>query len=113
MEPLLAIPVGMLGVIALYAWHRFYYDYQITPDALKVTWLGISIRRLKLRDIDSISKRRKFPAENWANTWRPRHRILVIRRRSGLRKDFIITPTYRYEFRNQLEAAMANLNNSS
>ena len=112
MEPVLAIPIGLLAVIVLYAWHRFYYDYQITPNALKVTWLGFRVRRLKLSDIESISKRRKFRAENWANTWRPRHRILVLRRRSGLRKDFIITPVYRYEFRNQLETAMAKLDNS-
>ena len=98
--------IGFLAISIIYVWHRFFYDYEITEEFFRVTWLGIKVRRLHLRDIDSISKRRKFASENWANTWRPRHRILVIRRRSGLRKDFVITPAYRYQFRSQLEAAI-------
>lgn len=98
--------IAILLSIIVYAWHRFFYDYQITKEHVVVTWLGVSIRKIRLRDIETISKRRKHSGENWANTWRPRHRILVLRRRSGWRRDFVITPAYRYEFRNQLEAAM-------
>lgn len=107
MNPILVAFIGFLLLGILYVCHRFYYDYQITDDSLKVTWLGVVVRRLRLVEIESISKRRKFRAENWANTWRSRHRILVIRKHSGLRKDFVITPAYRYEFRKQLEAAIA------
>ncbi|MBT5704806.1 MAG: hypothetical protein HOI66_00705 [Verrucomicrobia bacterium] len=106
METFLFGLTGILAIVIIYAWHRFYYDYEITKEFLRVTWLGIGVRQLRLKDIDSISKRRKFTSENWSNTWRPRHRILVIRKRSGLRKDFVITPTYRYQFRNQLESAI-------
>ena len=109
METFLIAFAGIVILGIIYAWHRFFYDYQITPTHLKVTWLGIRVRQIRLQDIESISKRRKFARENWANTWRPRHRILVVRKRSGLRRDFVITPRYRYEFRNQLEASMEKL----
>ena len=106
METFLYGLTGILAIAIAYAWHRFFYEYEISRECLRVTWLGIRVRQLRLKDIDSVSKRRKFASENWSNTWRPRHRILVIRKRSGLRKDFVITPSYRYQFRNQLESAI-------
>lgn len=109
MNPAWYALIGLLLMIGLYVSHRFYYDYRIKGNDLRVTWFGIPVRNLPLDNIESISKRRKFTAENWANTWRPRHRILVLRKRRGWRRDFIITPFYRYEFRNQLEAAMARI----
>jgi hypothetical protein len=112
METFLFGLTGVLAIAIAYAWHRFFYDYEITEEFLRVTWLGIGVRRLRLRNIDSVSKRRKFTSENWSNTWRPRHRILVIRKRSGLRKDFVITPAYRYKFRNQLESAIEKYQSS-
>ncbi len=112
MEIFLTALAGTLTLGVIYAWHRYFYDYQITHNHLTVTWLGIRVRRIRLQDIESISKRRKFARENWANTWKSRHRILVIRKRSGLRRDIVITPQYRYEFRNQLEATMAKLSSS-
>ena len=109
METFLLTATGILAFAVLYATHRFFYEYHISKESLNVTWFGVRVRKLPLAEIDSISKRRKFASENWSNTWRPRHRILVIRKRRGFRKDFVITPAYRYEFRNQLEAAIADL----
>ena len=106
MSPAALASVGVLLSLLLYVWHRHYYDYRIGRYHLSVQWLGITVRRVRFSDIDSISKRQKLAAESWANTWRPRHRILVIRRKSGWRREVVITPAYRYEFRNQLEQAM-------
>ena len=106
MEKLFIGIAGFLILGIIYAWHRHFYDYRIRRDCLEVTWMGICVRRVSIQNIESVSKRRKFAAENWANTWRPRHRILVIRKRTGMRRDFVITPRYRYEFRNQLESIM-------
>lgn len=106
METALQTTAGLVAAILFYIGHRRFYDYQITQSHLEVTWLGVPIRKIRLSDIESVSKRRRRWAENWRNTWRPRHRRLVIRRKTGLFKEFVITPVYRYEFRSQLKAAI-------
>jgi hypothetical protein len=83
--------------------------YVITDRCLKVTLFGISLRRINLSDIECVSKRRSGPAEKWHNTLRPSHRVLVVRRRHGWFKDFVITPKNRYVFKTELEAAMGRL----
>ena len=89
MDPAILAAITVVLSLVVYAWHRFFYDYEISDEHVCVKWLGITVRRIHLRDIETISKRRKHSGENWANTWRPRHRILVLRRRSGWRKDFV------------------------
>ena len=106
METALPTAAGLVAAIIFYVGHRRFYEYRITQSHLEVTWLGVPIRKIRLSDIESVSKRQKRWAENWRNTWRPRHRRLVIRRKTGLFKEFVITPAYRYEFRNQLEASV-------
>ena len=83
--------------------------YVLTARHLKVTLFGLCVRRIRLADIDSVSKRQSHWAEKWYNTLKPAHRMLVIRRRRGWLKDFIITPKNRYVFRAELEQAMAKL----
>ena len=106
METAIPTAAALVAAILFYAGHRRFYDYRITQNHLEVTWLGILIRKIRLSDIESVSKRQRRWSENWRNTWRPRHRRLVIRRKTGLFKEFVITPVYRYEFRNRLEAAV-------
>jgi uncharacterized protein (UPF0248 family) len=83
--------------------------YAITDNHLKVTLFGLRLRRIRLSDIERVSKRQSGPAEKWHNTLKPSHRILVIRRRRGLLKEFIITPRNRYTFKAELERAVARL----
>ena len=83
--------------------------YTITDKHLQVTLFGLRLRRIRLSDIDRVSKRQSGPAEKWHNTLKSSHRILVIRRRRGLLKEFIITPKNRYAFKAELERAMARL----
>jgi hypothetical protein len=87
--------------------------YAITERHLKVTLFGLCLRRIRLADIESISKRPSPWAEKWPTTLRPSHRTLVIRRRSGLFKVFVITPRNRYVFRNELERRMSGLKSQS
>jgi len=94
---------GLLGALA----SRL--RYVLTGRHLKVTLFGLCVRRIRLADIDSVSKRQSYWAEKWFNTLKPAHRMLVIRRRRGWLKDFIITPKNRYVFRAELEQAMAKL----
>jgi hypothetical protein len=83
--------------------------YAITDRHLKVTLFGLCLRRVRLSDVEHVSKRQTHPAEKWYNTLRPAHRMLVIRRRRGWLKDFIITPKNRYVFKAELERALGNL----
>ena len=94
---------GLLGAVASQL------RYVLTERHLKVTLFGLGLRRIRLADIDSVSKRQAHRAEKWYNTLKPSHRILVIRRRRGWFKDFIITPRNRYVFKAELEQALAKL----
>ena len=97
---------GALLMAAVLFWLRYQFRYQIAPKHLKVTLFGICVRRVALADIESVTKRRSSRAEHWWNTWRPWRRRLVIHRRSGWFKDFVITPKLRYEFKAELEQAV-------
>ena len=79
--------------------------YRITTRYLEVRFLGICVRRLLHEDIRYISKHRSGWAEFWWNTLWPAKRILVIRRRSGWLKNFVITPPSRYIFKAELDRA--------
>jgi len=94
---------GLLGALA----SRL--RYVLTGRHLKVTLFGLCVRRIRLADIDSVSKRQSYWAEKWFNTLKPAHRMLVIRRRRGWLKDFIITPKNRYVFKAELEQALAKV----
>jgi hypothetical protein len=94
----------LLGVLA---WSRTRLRYRITRSHLKIYWFGIPVRRCLLQQIDYISKHQRGWAEHWENTWRSSHRRLVIHRRRGLVRQLVISPVFRYEFRRELEAAVA------
>ena len=81
--------------------------YTITDTHLHVTLFGLCLRRIRLSDIERVSKRQSGLAERWHNTLSSSHRVLVIRRRRGLLKEFVITPKNRYAFKAELERAMA------
>jgi len=103
---------GMLGIVALGGFLGALASrlrYVLTGRHLKVTLFGLCLRRIRLADIESVSKRQTNWAEKWYNTLKPAHRILVIRRRRGWFKEFIITPRNRYVFRTELERTLAEL----
>ena len=79
--------------------------YHITSTHLKITWLGIPVRWLRLDDIKYVSTKRCFWAERWYNTLFVSNRLLVIHRRKGLYKAFIITPKNPFVFKAELYQA--------
>src|SRR5437773_1983499 len=94
---------GLLGLLASQL------RYVLTGRHLKVTLFGLCLRRIRLADIESVSKRQAHWAEKWYNTLKPSHRILVIRRRRGCFKELVITPKNRYAFKAELEQALVRL----
>jgi hypothetical protein len=97
---------ALVCLTAIFALLMTSIQYRITSKYLVVYCLGLPVRRLALKDMISVSKRRRFRAELWVSTFRFKHRKLVIRRDRGLFREIVITPAYRYAFRNQLETAV-------
>ena len=93
---------GVIGLILFLT-----INYRLTSKHLVVYCLGLPVRRFALKDMTSISKRRRYRAEFWVNTISLKHRKLVIRRDRGLFKEIVITPRYRYVSRKQLEDAVS------
>jgi hypothetical protein len=103
---------GAFLLMGLIFWLRTQLRYRITDKHLKVLLFGLPLRRVRLTNIEHVGKRRTGWGEHWWNTWRPFRRKLVIRRRRGLFKDFIITPPFRYEFKTELERAIESATGS-
>jgi len=107
MRILVFVALGLLVASFLIVWIITRVRYRITSRYLKVTLFGVVLRRVRLADIESVSKRRgPGLTEHWLSTTRPKHRMLVIRRRRGLCKNLIITPRNRYVFKTALERAV-------
>ncbi len=103
------VALGCVLVCGLAAALLLRVRYAVTDTHLRVTLFGLCLRRIRLSNIERVSKRQSGPAEKWYNSLQTSHRILVIRRRRGLLKEFIITPKNRYAFKAELERAMARL----
>jgi hypothetical protein len=99
--------LGLLVGSFVFIWLVGRIRYRIGSKQLKVVLFGLPLRRVSLLAIESIAKR---PAgglsEHWWSTFRPKHRMLVVRRKRGLFKNFVITPKNRYVFKTDLEKAM-------
>jgi hypothetical protein len=107
MQTLVFCLLGLVVGLLLFLWVISRIRYRIGSKYLKVVLFGLVLRRVAFSDIESISKRRAGGlAEHWWSTMRPKHRLLVIRRRHGLCPNFVITPRNRYAFRADLERAM-------
>jgi hypothetical protein len=65
-------------------------SYRITDTTLEVRILGRVVRRLRLADIEDVHRRGALVHENWSSLkfWNS----VTIRRRSGLFRNFVISP---------------------
>jgi len=109
MVELAVILASALVVMVLLMWSFASISYHITPTHLKITWLTLPVRRIRLDDIKYVSTKPSWWAEKWYNMLVPGKRLLAIHRRSGFCKTLIITPEKVYVFRNELLRARAEL----
>ena len=106
-----ATVVAAAAVMAsLAVWAASFLRYAVEPPYLKINWLGLTLRRIRLDDIKGISTRPVWFAERWRNTFHSADRRLVIRRRTGWCRNFVITPRHRYMFRAEMLNARDGLN---
>lgn len=101
------IALGLLLYVFFVVWLMTQLRYHIGRKDVKIMLFGLTLRRFPFEKIDSVTKRRPNGlAENWSNTISRSHRMLIIRLRSGLRPNIIITPRNRYVFKANLERAL-------
>jgi len=110
MKLALICATGFAFLLLLLLWCRSQLHFRIGSRHLKVMLFGIALRKVELADIAYASKREPRgslgSAERWYSTFKTSHRLLVIERKSGLRKFFCITPQNRYVFLADLKAAV-------
>ncbi len=111
--PLIAVATLVL-LVAAWSVVKLRLRYVIGQKTLRVMLGGLTLRRIGLDDIRRISTPHSDPewskSENWRNTFQGTHRLLVIQRKSGRFRKFVVTPRLRYEFREQLRTAIARAN---
>ncbi len=91
--------------VVLLLWSTTRINYHITARHLQVTWLGLPVRRIRLDDIKYISTKPCVWGEKWFNTLRVGNRLLVIHRRSGWFRNFLISPKNPFVFKTELYEA--------
>lgn len=100
-----------MGAVVVWLLARRQLEYQIGRTSLRVRLGRLTLRKINYSDIARVSKPRRdfswWTSENWRTVFRGSHRMLMIERRSGLFRRFVITPRHRYEFREKLRAAIA------
>jgi hypothetical protein len=107
MEVAVFAATGLMFFTFFVVWLQTRLQYRIGRDHLKISVLGITLRRVALSDIKRISKRHPGGfAEYWYSTTRPKHRTLALQLNSGLRKTIMITPRNRYIFMTDLQNAI-------
>ena len=105
---------GAVLLLVLFWWCMRQIHFRIGSRHLKVMLFGMCIRRVVLTDIAYVSKREpKGTAERWYSTMKTSHRLLVIERKTGLRKYFCITPQNRYVFLSDLKSAIRRVDPSA
>jgi len=109
MVELAVILASALVLVVLLMWSATSINYHVTPTHLKITWLGLPVRRIRLDDIKFISTRPSRWAEKWYNTLVPGNRLLAIHRRTGLWKTLLITPEKAFVFRYELQRAQKEM----
>lgn len=87
--------------------------YHITSRFLRISWMGLPIRWVRLKNIRQVMTHRVSWAERWTNTFRHSNRYLLIRKHSGLWKHLVITPRNHMVFRAELDRARGQVFSSS
>src|SRR5437868_10901174 len=83
--------------------------YRICDNILEITWLFLTLRRIRIEEIKYISTKPVWYSEKWHNTLRVRNRRLVIYRGDGLKRPISISPRNPFVFKAELDQAIARV----
>jgi hypothetical protein len=79
---------------------NFPIDYRLADDGLEVRLGPLRVRRIAYSDMETARAGYALWNEHWTNPWP--WRFLIIRRRSGLFRNFVINPGDREPFLKEL-----------
>jgi len=82
--------------------------YELGENYLRVALGGVTLRKIPFSDIEFVDTKAPLWNEHWCNAFITRGRIVRIRRKSGLVRNFIITPKDRETFIQELQARIAS-----
>jgi hypothetical protein len=102
---ILLFTLGIFAAAGLLLWSAATIRYRVTEQYLRISWLGVPLRWVRLANIKHVGNRPVFWAERWPSALFDSRRMLVIRRRRGLFRNLVITPQYPFEFKAALERA--------
>jgi len=94
------------ALIALILWLVFRIRYTVDNEYVRVVVFGVTVRRIALSDIEFADTAAPFWNEHWCNTLCACGRIVRLRRKSGLVRNFIITPVDRDAFLAELRSKL-------
>lgn len=103
---LIALGAGFLLVVLVF-WLRIRITYRVGREFLRVMVFNFTLRKVPLANLTRVSTRLHGPGENWANTFWPSHRQLVIHHK-GSKRPLVITPANRYVVKAELQAVLGS-----
>ena len=99
------LPLVLALVFPLVLVHAIFWGMTFTVDAghLRVRFYGLTARKVALSDIEWAAHDWVFWNEHWTNTVNPK-KLILLRRRTGWFKNFVISPPSPPDFLRELAA---------
>jgi hypothetical protein len=92
--------------VVLLLWLITRIRYTIDDQHVRVMLMGLTLRKVALSDIESVDTSAPLWNEHWCNTYWPWGRTVRIRRKTGLIRNFVITPANRGAFVEELRGRL-------
>jgi len=99
------LPLVVALAMPVFLVHAIFWGMTFTVDEahVRVRVYGWTVRKVALSDIEWAAHDWVFWNEHWTNTVSPK-RIVLLRRRTGLFRNFLISPPAPQEFLRELAA---------
>ena len=96
-------PVALIGLMG---WCITRIRYTIDERHVRVTLFGVTLRKIALADIEFADTKCPLWNEHWCNTFFAWGRSVRLRRKTGIARNFIITPANRDAFLAELRSKL-------
>ena len=99
------LPLVVALAIPVFLIHAIFWGMTFTVDAahVRIRFYGVTARKVALNDIEWAAQDWAFWNEHWTNTMSTK-RIVLLRRRTGVFKNFLISPPVPADFLQALAA---------